>query len=145
MLARECVHTRYVLSLGVSDARQLPPQYFGTKSLNSNTLQQLTRVRDAINVGVGIKFLTSAARSWRSEDAVPAGEASPKNINVFSVLEPEGMRTYIYDKKEKYIIVLQPSRYIERLEYYLLTAYPLRGGDARKIENKQKRKENTIY
>lgn len=72
-------------------------------------------------------------------------EKSPKNINVFSVLEPEGMRTYIYDKKEKYIIVLQPSRYVERLEYYLLTAYPLRGGDTRKIENKQKRKENTIY
>jgi hypothetical protein len=72
-------------------------------------------------------------------------EESPKNRDVFSVLEPEGMRTYIYDKKEKYIIVLQPSRYAERNEYYLLTAYPLRGGDSRKIDNKKKRQENTIY
>jgi hypothetical protein len=73
------------------------------------------------------------------------GEESAKNIAVFSVQEPEGMRTYIYDKKEKYVIILMPSRYEDRNEYYLLTAYPLRGGDGRKIENKQKRKESEIY
>jgi hypothetical protein len=72
-------------------------------------------------------------------------EQSPKHIDVFSVMESEGMRTYIYDKKEKYVIVLQPSRYETRNEYYLLTAYNLRGGDGRKIENKKKRKENTIF
>lgn len=31
------------------DARQLPPQYFGPKSLNNNTLQQLTHLKDVIN------------------------------------------------------------------------------------------------
>ena len=48
----------------------------------------------------------------------------------FSVKEPEGIRTYIYDKNEKYVIVLEPKH--KNTIYYLLTAYHLRGKDAKK-------------
>jgi hypothetical protein len=50
-------------------------------------------------------------------------ERKTENLLVFSVKEPEGNRTYIYDKTEKYAIVLEPLR--SNNEYYLLTAYPL--------------------
>jgi hypothetical protein len=63
---------------------------------------------------------------------------SPRNIEVFSVLEGKGIRTYIYDKKEKYIIVLEPYR--NKNDYYLLTAYPLEGKSFYSFENKLKRK-----
>jgi hypothetical protein len=52
------------------------------------------------------------------------------NMLVFSVAEPEGKRTYIYDKDEKYVIVLEPLR--NKDEYYLLTAYYLQGKDAQR-------------
>lgn len=65
-----------------------------------------------------------------------------KKVNVlhFSVKEPQGNRTYIYDKDEKYVIVLEPLRKVN--EYYLLTAYHLSGKDAKrnKILKKYKRK-----
>ncbi len=62
----------------------------------------------------------------------------------FSVKEPNGFRTYIYDKLEKYVIVLEPLRKVN--EYYLLTAYNLRGKDAQKnkILKKYKRKLDKI-
>ena len=58
----------------------------------------------------------------------------------FTVKEPEGNRTYIYDKTEKYVIVLEPLR--NGTEYYLLSAYHVQGKDARrnKIERKYRRK-----
>lgn len=43
----------------------------------------------------------------------------------FSVEEPDGIRTYIWDKDEDYVIVLEPLR--NKDEYYLLTAITLRG------------------
>lgn len=46
---------------------------------------------------------------------------------VLSVEEPDGKRTYIWDKDEDYIIVLEPLRNKE--EYYLLTAYYMEGKD----------------
>lgn len=46
---------------------------------------------------------------------------------VFSVHEPEGKRTYLYDRDEKYVIVLEPLR--KKDEYYLLTAYCEEGKD----------------
>lgn len=49
---------------------------------------------------------------------------------VFSVKEPEGIRTYIYDKDEKYVIILEPLR--NGTQYYLLTTYYLTGKDAHK-------------
>ncbi|CAM1333372.1 hypothetical protein [Tenacibaculum aestuariivivum] len=63
-----------------------------------------------------------------------------ENILYFSVKEPQGNRTYIYDKDEKYVIVLEPLRKVD--EYYLLTAYHLTGKDAKrnKILKKYKRK-----
>ncbi len=48
----------------------------------------------------------------------------------FSVKEPDGVRTYIYDKDEKYVIVLEPKH--NNTIYYLLTAYHLRGKDAQR-------------
>jgi hypothetical protein len=63
----------------------------------------------------------------------------------FSVQEPEGVRTYIYDIIEKYVIVLEPLR--NNGEYYLLSAYYLTGKDAQrdKILRKYRRKLNTIF
>lgn len=60
---------------------------------------------------------------------------------VFSVDESAcGVRTYIYDKDENYVIVLEPLR--NSNEYYLLTAYHLRGKDKSrdKIMKKYKRR-----
>ena len=55
-------------------------------------------------------------------------EKKASNMLIFSVNEPEGDRTYIYDKEEKYVIVLEPLR--KKDEYYLLTAFNVRGKDA---------------
>lgn len=62
----------------------------------------------------------------------------------FSVREPEGFRTYIYDIVEKYVVVLEPLR--NKREYYLLSAYHLRGKDAQrdKMIKKYNRKLNEI-
>lgn len=62
---------------------------------------------------------------------------------VFSCKEPQGIRTYIYDKIEKYVIILEPYR--KKEEYYLLTAYHLTGRNKKKIANKYKRKLNEIF
>lgn len=57
---------------------------------------------------------------------------------VFSVQEPEGIRTYILDDDENYVIVLEP--YKSQTEYYLLTAYYLDGRNPKKIKAKYKRR-----
>jgi hypothetical protein len=66
------------------------------------------------------------------------------NIFVFSVAEPNGTRTYIYDKDEQYVIVLEPMR--KKDEYYLLTAYYIEGKDnARdKMMKKYRRRLNDV-
>lgn len=63
---------------------------------------------------------------------------------IFSVKEPEGFRTYIYDKDEKYVIILEPLR--NKNEYYLLTAYYLSGKDSKrdKIVKKYNRRLDEI-
>ncbi len=68
-----------------------------------------------------------------------------KEVLHFSVKEPEGIRTYIYDIDEKYVIILEPLR--NGKEYYLITAYYLRGKDAKrnKILKKYKRKLDVMY
>lgn len=63
-------------------------------------------------------------------------ERKKDNMSVFTVEEPEGMRTYIWDKDEDYIIVLEPLR--KKDEYYLLTAYYMEGKD--KARNKMAKK-----
>jgi hypothetical protein len=65
-------------------------------------------------------------------------ERKPDNMLIFSVEEQAGIRTYIFDKDENYVIVLEPYR--DRAEYYLITAYYLRGGNERKIRNKYRRR-----
>jgi hypothetical protein len=62
-----------------------------------------------------------------------------ENMLLFSVNEPQGNRTYLYDKDEKYVIILEPLK--SKNEYYLLTAYHLTGKDAArdKIIKKYKR------
>lgn len=63
----------------------------------------------------------------------------------FSVKEPEGIRTYIYDISEKYVVILEPLRKIEA--YYLITAYHLLGKDLErdKILKKYKRRLSEIH
>lgn len=63
---------------------------------------------------------------------------------VFSTEEKDGVRTYIYDKVESYVIVLEPLR--KKNEYFLITAYFLRGKNKFKIENKynKRRLENIL-
>lgn len=58
----------------------------------------------------------------------------------FSIKEPKGFRTYIYDIDEKYVIVLEPKH--NNTIYFLLSAHHLRGKDAQrdKIAKKYKRR-----
>lgn len=62
----------------------------------------------------------------------------------FTVKEPQGHRTYIYDRTEKYVIVLEPKH--NNTIYYLLTAYHLRGRDGKrdKMMRKYKRRIEEI-
>lgn len=72
-------------------------------------------------------------------------ESKNDDVLHFSVLEPEGIRTYIYDVSEKYVVVLEPLKKID--EYYLLTAYYLTGKDAKrnKMLQKYKRRLNELH
>lgn len=71
-------------------------------------------------------------------------QRNPAKILIFTVKEPEGNRTYIYDQDEKYVIVLEP-KYGNTI-YFLLTAYHLRGRDEKrdKILKKYKRRLDVI-
>ena len=71
-------------------------------------------------------------------------ENKKNNMLVFSVAEPMGTRTYIYDCDERYIIVLEPMR--KKNEYYLLTAYCLEGKDKarEKMMKKHKRRLSDV-
>ena len=65
-------------------------------------------------------------------------ERKTENILVFSVDEgKKGIRTYILDKDERYVIILEPQR---KEGYYLLTAYPLQGSTFRKIMRKYEKR-----
>ena len=71
-------------------------------------------------------------------------ERKPGNMYVFSVDEPKsGIRTYIYDSDEMYVIVLEPLR--NGTEYYLLTAYYLEGRDAARDKMMKKYKRRLPY
>lgn len=62
------------------------------------------------------------------------------NMLLFTVKEPEGLRTYLYDEDEKYVIVLEPR--VSSNIYFLLSAHYIQGKDAQrdKIKRKYKRK-----
>lgn len=71
-------------------------------------------------------------------------ERKKDNMFVFSVDEPRsGIRTYIYDSDENYVIVLNPLR--NGIEYYLLTAYYLEGKDAARDKLIKKYKRRLPY
>jgi hypothetical protein len=65
-------------------------------------------------------------------------ENKKEDILVFSSNDGVGIRTYILDVVEKYVIVLAPYR--NEQEYYLLTAYYLEGRNFEKLKNKYKRR-----
>ncbi len=73
-------------------------------------------------------------------------EKKPETIEVFSyedrIDRKDVIRTYIYDKTEKYVIILEPQR--SGLDYYLLTAYYLNEKRGKK-QIKQKMKNKLPY
>jgi hypothetical protein len=69
-------------------------------------------------------------------------ERKKDEMLVFSCKDKNGDRTYIYDKTELYVIVLEPKN--NKNEYFLLTAYYLRGRNKFKIEKKYKRRLNEL-
>lgn len=70
-------------------------------------------------------------------------EKKAQGMLVFSCEDPEGIRTYIYDSEEFYVIILEPYR--DGSEYYLLTAYYLEGRNKDKIKKKYKRRLPDLY
>ena len=76
-------------------------------------------------------------------------EKSRGLIEVFSHLDrikgKSVIRTYIYDKAEQYVVILEPQR--SQTDYYLLSAYYLKEelGGPKQIENKLKRKMPEVY
>ena len=73
-------------------------------------------------------------------------ERKTDNMYIFSVEEPYGIRTYIYDTDERYVIVLEPMRDLKKNEYALLTAYYEDGKDKErsKIMKKYKRRLSDV-
>ena len=72
-------------------------------------------------------------------------EQSPGSLEIFSVQERDQkkrkdiIRTYIYDKVQKYIVVLEPQR--KPNSYYLLTAYHVnRPEGVKSLEKKLKKR-----
>lgn len=70
-------------------------------------------------------------------------EKSPAKVEIFSAQDKSGIRTYIFDRDESYVVILEPRR--NGTSYYLITAYYLTGNNCRKIENKIKKKLPNIY
>lgn len=82
-------------------------------------------------------------------------EQNKDNMLIFSTVNGRDKRTYIYDKTEKYVIVLEPKEakklnekeeiYVYKY-YYLLTAYKLEGKDAKrdKIERLYRRRNAAL-
>jgi len=72
-----------------------------------------------------------------------------ENIVVFSfedrIRGKNEIRTYIYDEKESYVIILQPQR--SKLDYYLLTAYHLTKelGGLKQMKRKYENKLDEVY
>lgn len=69
-------------------------------------------------------------------------ENLPEKLKIFSVEDREGVRTYIFDEDEKYVVILEPYR--NKTEYYLITAYNLKGRNTQKIKNKYKRRLGNV-
>ncbi|RYY49986.1 MAG: hypothetical protein EOO06_05270 [Chitinophagaceae bacterium] len=76
-------------------------------------------------------------------------ETVPDKISVFSVEDREGIRTYIFDQDEQYVIILKPETLSlasnHSQVYYLLTAYFLEQRNIEKVKKKFKRRLLEIY
>lgn len=73
-------------------------------------------------------------------------EQSPTNIDIFSVYDPSGIRTYIFDRAESYVVVLEPKNRQGEKSYYLITAYYIsEKGSYKKIERKAKRRLECVH
>lgn len=72
-------------------------------------------------------------------------EHKQDNMLIFSTEEPEGIRTYIYDEDERYVIVLEPQ--MKTGDYFLLSAYYVEGKDIKrdKIRKKWNRRLPVLY
>ena len=70
-----------------------------------------------------------------------------ENLEVFSVEEKVrgryDIRTYIYNRAEQYVVILEPFRNTD--DYYLITAYYLESSNTRKIERKLGRKLPEVH
>ena len=78
-------------------------------------------------------------------------ERKQNDMLIFSTVNGRDKRTYIYDKKERYVIVLEPKTAKRSNDeiyhyYYFLTAYPLEGKDDKrnKIEKLYSRRTAEI-
>ncbi|MDR3251877.1 MAG: hypothetical protein LBT42_09490 [Tannerella sp.] len=107
---------------------------FRTKQINptpadgQDSMERLFAHLTTVIAGSANKREFDMARSVRLHWVKYHIEENKKdNMFVFSVAEPNGTRTYIYDMNEKYVIVLEPMR--RKNEYYLFTAYYLEGKD----------------
>lgn len=69
------------------------------------------------------------------------------DLEVFSVQEKVrgryDVRTYIYNRSEQYVVILEPFRNTD--DYYLITAYYLESSNTRKIERKLGRKLQEVH
>ncbi len=73
-------------------------------------------------------------------------ERTPNKVIVFSVNDPSGIRTYIFDQTESYVVVLEPRKRQDSKSYYLITAYFLSDkGNYEKLMRKYKRRLGDIY
>lgn len=75
-------------------------------------------------------------------------EQKKEDVDVFSFKDRVNgksiIRTYIYDLKQEYVIILEPQK--SGLDYFLLTAYYLNEpGGKDQIENKRKKKLPEVY
>ena len=75
-------------------------------------------------------------------------EFKNENVEVFSyedrVERKDKIRTYIYDKNEEYVVILEPFRTTN--DYYLLTAYHLNEpGGKKQIKKKLKNKLDEVH
>ena len=64
---------------------------------------------------------------------------------IFSAEDPEGIRTYIYDQDERYVIVMEPQ--MKTGDYFLLSEYYVEGKDIKrdKIRKKWNRRLPMLY
>jgi hypothetical protein len=65
-------------------------------------------------------------------------ENKKEKVLIFSVEDPEGIRTYILDEDQNYVIILEPYR--NNQEYYFISAYYLEGRNSKKINMKYSRR-----